>query len=780
MSYNSEMGLKKLDTLDLVTTQGLCQIELLAGDITLMTEKDTVDICLVSTLPRSFSIRNEPIMKALRSNMNVLIDDLWREMEKDLRKNYHCWLSKPLPSHLPFRRLVCFEKQADSKNPSTSIRNIFRGLMPIFDFRDRTVAMNLLGTWNQHFDRVQVLNMTVNAACNWMKVGLQLRCLKIVLCETDTKNNFINNEECIEEFERLKEKWTISKSLRRFNKKYDVYISYSQQDAKKAEALVSSLTQANENLKIFYQPKSKFTKPWPEDAMLKIYGCKRFLALLTSYYLKSKDCIDEFFTAICYQREIQDLKVIPLYMETFQSLPPIIRNIPFSDCRLARNENLADKFSAVCDDVTKNLTITKLKRKHHSDHHNRQYDIHISYPDKYWKEVETVYKVLKRHNPNLNIFYDKMVLKRGSNWTHSIYKALEEIRCCIILVCPAYFEAVMCKEEFNVVVARRLFEESKKDMAVIPICVSDVESIPDWFGKVNIIDARGSNFHTTIEMLSAKLKLSFKNNTLQEDFDWLMEQEINKNKSFKGELRHYRRHQFCTRFFEHEAMVIPRELPGNFASPCNILVCFSTYDRRIAGLLIDILLKEMPWIHVMLLNKPNKDSFYQLNKADHIVMFVCEDYLSSPKGLEILSICLKRQRKSDRRILHFACTSLIPNCLSYLQILPYSVLFTDQIWGDMRKRYPEKGVMRVTVRGVNGKFACEKFEYMALEKLAHDIMFSEQFGCSSPDELENLVPILKISQEGKQEELTLKELLIPCPREFQNLCCLQESLIEQN
>lgn len=83
------------------------------------------------------------------------------------------------------------------------------------------------------------------------------------------------------------------------------------------------------------------------------------------------------------------------------------------DSRLARNENLADKFSAVCDDVTKNLTITKLKRKHHSDHHNRQYDIHISYPDKYWKEVETVYKVLKRHNPNLNIFYDKMVLKRG-------------------------------------------------------------------------------------------------------------------------------------------------------------------------------------------------------------------------------------------------------------------------------------------------------------------------------------------------------------------------------
>lgn len=88
------------------------------------------------------------------------------------------------------------------------------------------------------------------------------------------------------------------------------------------------------------------------------------------------------------------------------------------DSRLARNENLADKFSAVCDDVTKNLTITKLKRKHHSDNHNRQYDIHISYPDKYWKEVETVYKVLKRHNPNLNIFYDKMVLKRGKTPFH--------------------------------------------------------------------------------------------------------------------------------------------------------------------------------------------------------------------------------------------------------------------------------------------------------------------------------------------------------------------------
>lgn len=47
----------------------------------------------------------------------------------------------------------------------------------------------------------------VDAACNWMKAGLPLRCLKIVLFSENTNRIPGGTLELIDLFERLKSKW---------------------------------------------------------------------------------------------------------------------------------------------------------------------------------------------------------------------------------------------------------------------------------------------------------------------------------------------------------------------------------------------------------------------------------------------------------------------------------------------------------------------------------------------------------------------------------------------
>lgn len=66
----------------------------------------------------------------------------------------------------------------------------------------------------------------------------------------------------------------------------------------------------------------------------------------------------------------------------------------------------------------------------------------------------------------------------------------------------------------------------KNQPLLIPICIIDVESIPDWFGQLNIIDARESLLVPAMEKLATQLHLSFMNGSIWKDFDWLITKEV--------------------------------------------------------------------------------------------------------------------------------------------------------------------------------------------------------------------------------------------------------------
>ena len=50
------------------------------------------------------------LIGALQRNLGIIVKELAKDKDIDLRQNFNCWVSKPLPEESPFRRLVCFER----------------------------------------------------------------------------------------------------------------------------------------------------------------------------------------------------------------------------------------------------------------------------------------------------------------------------------------------------------------------------------------------------------------------------------------------------------------------------------------------------------------------------------------------------------------------------------------------------------------------------------------------------------------------------------------------
>ena len=158
--------------------------------------------------------------------------------------------------------------------------------------------------------------------------------------------------------------------------------------------------------------------------------------------------------------------------------------------------------------------------------------------------------------------------------------------------------------------------------------------------------------------------------------------------------------------------------------PCTMLFCFAPCDMKFAASLVKKLQEYLPLLKVVLFETSHQNRLSLLDTTDYIVMFISPEYLSTTKALEELTICFNRQRKSKQRILHFACTKEIPQHMSYLQILPYSIVLSDSHWIDMRMIYPEKKEISFALEGIRGTFTYANYEIAAMNKFALDISSS--------------------------------------------------------
>lgn len=94
------------------------------------------------------------LIGALAINLGISVRNLSKDKEEDLRRQYFCWWSRPLPEEHSFRRILCFEGGFGSRGntPPKVVGAVFRCLVPILsgeDSKGGSVIMPLLASGDQ-------------------------------------------------------------------------------------------------------------------------------------------------------------------------------------------------------------------------------------------------------------------------------------------------------------------------------------------------------------------------------------------------------------------------------------------------------------------------------------------------------------------------------------------------------------------------------------------------------------------------------------------------------
>lgn len=288
-----------------------------------------MDIIMVSAFPGDYAAIGGTLIGALKRNLGLDVKELAKNKEMDLRTHFSCWMSKELDKDLPFKRLLCFERSRTKGNAVEQIREMFRIFVPACGNQETTVITPLLGTGNQGFSETVILSCMVETAANWMKAGLPLKCIKLVIySEGDSNMNKL--------FSALKKTIT-DKSIIKEEKaeiKYDLFITYEEGDKELATMVTKVFQAKNKDLRI-YTELQKFdkNKTW-QDSVFKIMSCcQKIVAILTPSFVNSKDCLDLFNMAMCCNRLKNSEMLFPFLVTSVDSMPVYMKLVQYFDCR---------------------------------------------------------------------------------------------------------------------------------------------------------------------------------------------------------------------------------------------------------------------------------------------------------------------------------------------------------------------------------------------------------------------------------------------------------------
>lgn len=116
-------------------------------------ESEIYDNYFVITITGDYSPTPTSLIGQLQKQLGVSVRNLSKDKEEDLRKQYFCWWSKPLPEHLSFNRILCFEggfgNHHSGTTPPKVIGAVFRCLVPILNNKEGSVIMPLLSCGDQ-------------------------------------------------------------------------------------------------------------------------------------------------------------------------------------------------------------------------------------------------------------------------------------------------------------------------------------------------------------------------------------------------------------------------------------------------------------------------------------------------------------------------------------------------------------------------------------------------------------------------------------------------------
>lgn len=282
-----EAGFRLMDFIEVAGPDGVRRIALYHGDLTELPEP--VDFLVISAFPEDYVAVPGTVIGSLASK-GVSVAELAARKEHDLRQSCGFWVSEDLSASHPqlhARRLLCFEPGTIGVAPQV-VGEIFRGMFPFLKLDgSSSVAMSLIGAGSQRWEPHQIFRPLLESAMEWLRRGLPLNELKIVVRSRSLAEKLGKELAAIKV---TKERGPVGKVPTR----YDVFLSYSSLDTRAVRVLKDAIQEASPGVRIFdFKYEIEAGKSYQNEIDQAIESCGKIVAVMTPSYFTSPECQEE-------------------------------------------------------------------------------------------------------------------------------------------------------------------------------------------------------------------------------------------------------------------------------------------------------------------------------------------------------------------------------------------------------------------------------------------------------------------------------------------------------
>jgi len=210
------------------------------------------------------------------------------------------------------------------------VGDIFRSIIPFTTGQPpiNSIAMPLLGE-----DPDAMLTALVDAAVHWLNTGMPLDRINIVLrSKTDIELRK-------QTFARVKA--TIAIPQTHVDFKFDAFVSYSWDNKKAVDQLVTCFQSSRTDLRFFVDRLELHPgAAWQQHIFESLDDSRKIICMYSPSYLKSRICQEEFNMALLRHRESKGGVLLPVYLQSV-SLPMYMRMTQYHDARKGEPDKIA-------------------------------------------------------------------------------------------------------------------------------------------------------------------------------------------------------------------------------------------------------------------------------------------------------------------------------------------------------------------------------------------------------------------------------------------------------
>lgn len=320
-------------------------ISLYEGDLAAIPPDHRADILVVSAFPGDYSPVPGTLIEALHT-AGLSVAALAGDKLHDLRQSTGFWLSRPLGASghaLNVDQIACFEPMVLGSAPD-AVAAMFRGLFPFLKATgEQTVAMPILASGLQGWRPADMLIALLDAACHWMRRGLPISDLKIVIRPGPRRGELV----AVMKSFRVARASALAETAPSTGS-YDVFLSYSSADRAGADAVTAALKARGDVATVFdFRRDIQKGANWQQELDRAVASSRSIVTLLSPDYFASPECVEELMQARLRHKRAGNVLVPIYWRELGQDLDLWLQIINFFDCREADSLRLTASIGAM-------------------------------------------------------------------------------------------------------------------------------------------------------------------------------------------------------------------------------------------------------------------------------------------------------------------------------------------------------------------------------------------------------------------------------------------------